>query len=305
MTSKRKRSLRLLGVIAVNTVVGTLHLLDQVLDGLGLRLPLLDRHLLLFEHPLLRHAVGATETVKGSEELAVVDLEARVVKGVAGSTVDNGVVAEVLAIVDEDGPEVDEDEEEDADPLLHGEEEGENVVWQTLETTVDGMESVAGEGSGHNPLVVSLVKVLVDARVVQVAVNPVDAEVAEDDEGGELEDVPPEAGALLGGVVELAVATDFGEEDGGVEDGHDGHGLVGLDDLEPDLVLDVLGVVEGALVEDELVGQRGEDEVEQKAEPPGAVLVTERVWVWTGSRGDLPGDEVQARELAKGIISWE
>lgn len=179
----------------------------------------------------------------------------------AGSSVDNRVVAEVFTVVDENGPEVDEDEEENAHPLLHGEEEWEEVVGQTLHGTVDGVESVAGKGSRHNPLVVRLVQVLVDARVVEVSVNPVDAEVAEDDEGGELEEIPPQAGALLGQVIKLAVTTDLEKEDRGVDDGHDGHRRVGLLDLEPDLVLDVLGMVESALVEDEVVGQRGEDEV--------------------------------------------
>jgi hypothetical protein len=185
--------------------------------------------------------------------LAIVHLEAGVVERVAGSAIDNRVVAQVLAIVNENGPEVDEDKEQDANPLLHREEEGEDVVGQTLKSTIDRVESVAGEGGRHNPLVVSLVKVLVDARVVQIAVNPVDAEITEDNKGGKLEDIPPEARTFFGGVVELAVATDFGEEDWGVQDGHDWHRLVGLLDFKPNLVLDVLRVVQGALVEDELV----------------------------------------------------
>jgi len=98
-----------------------------------------------------------------------------------------------------------------------------------------------------------LVKVLVDERVVQVAVNPVDAEVGKEKEERELEDVVPHAGPLVGGVIELAVAADFEEEKGCGADGHEGHRLVGLLDLEPDLVLDELGMVDGALVEDEEV----------------------------------------------------
>ena len=119
----------LLDVRTVGTVVGALDLLDEGVDGLGLGLPLLLGHLaLLLEHPLLGHPVGAAESVKGREELAVVDLEARVVQGVARGAVDDGVVGEVLAVMDEDGPEVDEDEESDVGELLQGEQEGEDVV---------------------------------------------------------------------------------------------------------------------------------------------------------------------------------
>lgn len=243
------------GVIVVNMVVGIFYFFDQVFDGFGFRLLFFDRYFFFFEYLFFRYVVGVIEMVKGSEELVVVDFEVRVVKGVVGSIVDNGVVVEVFVIVDEDGLEVDEDEEEDVDLFFYGEEEGENVVWQILEIIVDGMESVVGEGSGYNLFVVSFVKVFVDVRVVQVVVNLVDVEVVEDDEGGELEDVLLEVGVFFGGVVEFVVVMDFGEEDGGVEDGYDGYGFVGLDDFELDLVFDVFGVVEGVFVEDELVGQ--------------------------------------------------
>ena len=129
---------------------------------------------------------------------------------------------------------------------------------------------MAGEGRGHDPLVVRLVKVLVDERVVEVAMDPVDAEVGEDEEDGELEEVVPHAGALLGGVVKLAVASNLEAHEGRGAEGHEGHGLVGLDDLEPDLVLDELGMVEGALVEDEEVGERRKEEVHNDAEDPMA-----------------------------------
>lgn len=53
------------------------------------------------------------------------------------------------------------------------------------------MESVRGERRGHDPLVVRLVQLLVEHRVVQGTVDPVDEEVGEADEEGELEKQVP------------------------------------------------------------------------------------------------------------------
>lgn len=184
--SNARALIGLLDLIVIDTVVRTLYFLDEVLNGFGLSLPFLCRHLLLLEHPVLREAVGAAETVEGSEELTIVDLETGVVERVASSAVYDGIVAEVFAIMDENSPEVDEDEEDNTRPLLHGENEGEDVVRQALAEAVDRVKGVAREGCGHDPFVVSLVEVLVDARVMQIAVNPVNAEVGEEKEDRKL-----------------------------------------------------------------------------------------------------------------------
>lgn len=56
------------------------------------------------------------------------------------------------------------------------------MVRKTLSVAVGGVESVRGEGSRHDPLVMRLVDVLVDAGVVETAVNPVDSRVGEEEE---------------------------------------------------------------------------------------------------------------------------
>ena len=48
--------------------------------------------------------------------------------------------------------------------------------------------------------------------------------------------------------------SDFGKEACGREDAHEGHGEHGLFHLKPDLVLKVLGMREGVVVEDKVVG---------------------------------------------------
>lgn len=102
----------------------------------------------------------------------------------------------------------------------------------------------------------------VEAGVVEGAVDPVDEEVGEADEEGELEVVVEGEGCVRRGVVEFSVAADFEEEKGSGEDGHDGHGDHGLADFEGDLVLEVFGVGDGGVIEDEYVGEGGAYEVE-------------------------------------------
>lgn len=53
------------------------------------------------------------------------------------------------------------------------------MVGKRLSPTVDGVESVRGIGSRHDPLVVRLVKALVDQRMVKATVDEVDAGVGE------------------------------------------------------------------------------------------------------------------------------
>jgi hypothetical protein len=98
-----------------------------------------------------------------------------------------------------------------------------------------------------------LVQVLVDQAVVKPAMSPVDTEVGKEEEERELEEVVPKPGSIFGGVVEFAVSAHFEEEEGCRDDGHDGHGLVGCDDLKADLVLDETRMVKCSLVEDENV----------------------------------------------------
>ena len=181
---------------------------------------------------------------------------------VACGAIDDVGIRYVFAVVDEDGPDVYEDEEGDVGEFLEGEEEWEEVVWDALGEAVEWVECVRGVGRGHDPFVVGFVEGFVEAGVVEAAVDPVDQKVGEADEDGELEVVVEREGCVRRCVVEFSVAADFKEEEGSGEDGHDGHGDHGLSDFEGDLVLEVFGVGDGGVIEDEEVGEGGAYEVE-------------------------------------------
>jgi hypothetical protein len=219
--------------------------------------------------------VAATEAVPERGELAVIVVEVQVVHCVAGGAVDDGRVVRILAIVNQDSPDVDEDEEGDVGPLGEREQKGEYVVGKTLCVAVCRVKSVRGEGSRHDPLVVWLMDVFVHARVVQSTVDPVDEGIGEEKEEGDLRIVVPSSRTLFRCVVKLGVPAYFGKEPGYGKDGHDGKGNVGLLHLKLDLVLEVSWVVEGGLVEDEEVRCAREDIVYDDTEEPRIALSAE------------------------------
>lgn len=196
LKSKEKSSkpslLDLLGLGLVASIILALNLLHNVLHLLDLALPLGLAHLCFAaEELVVGLAVAATEAIPESGELSVVVVEVQVVHGVASGAVDNRAVGNIFTVVDHDGPDVDEHEQSNVGELLQREEEGEDVVRQRLSVAVERVESVRGEWRRHDPLVVRLVQLLVNHGVVQAAVNPVDEEVGEADEEGELEKQVP------------------------------------------------------------------------------------------------------------------
>ena len=184
------------------------------------------------------------------------------VHSVACCAIDDVGICYVFAVMDEDGPDIYEDKKGDVGEFLEGEEKREEVVWNALGEAVEGVECVRGVGRGHDPFVVGFVEGFVEAGMVEATVDPVDEEVGEADEERELEVVVEGEGCVRRCVVEVSVAADFKEEKGSGEDGHDGHGDHGLSNFEGDLVLEVFGVGDGGVIEDEYVGEGGAYEVE-------------------------------------------
>ena len=289
----------LLALRSVVTIILTLDILEDRLHHFDLLLPVLLVHLdLLLEHLLLGGAVAASETVPKGGVLAIVVVEGQVVNRVARGAIDDGVVGNVLAVVNQNGPEVDKDEQADIGKLLERENEGEDVVRQALGVAVKRVEGVAGEGGGHDPLVVRLVKVLVDPGVVKAAMDPVDGEVGKQEEERELEPIVPGRGGFLELVVELTEASNFEEHERGGHQSHTRHGRVGLLDLEPDLVLEELGMLKCLFVEDEEVGETSKDEIIEKTEEPVCAhvsVVWSRVAISKGT-GECANHNIRNRE---------
>lgn len=77
--------------------------------------------------------------------------------GMASCAIDDRRVGNILTVMNEDGPDIDEAKKRDVCELLQGEQEGENVIWYRLCEAIEWMEGVAGVWRWHDPFVVWLV----------------------------------------------------------------------------------------------------------------------------------------------------
>ena len=135
------------------------------------------------------------------------------VHGVASGTVHNGAIGNVLAIMNEDSPQIDETEQENISQFLERKDERENMVWYTLRPSIKRVESVRSIRARHDPLMMRLVQSAVNARVVQASVNPVDEEIGETDEEWELQNTVIWEWFFGDGIVEFSVSADFQDEE--------------------------------------------------------------------------------------------
>lgn len=120
----------------------------------------------------------------------------------------------------EDGPEIDESEEGNVCELLEREDEWKDVVWYTLREAIHGVEGVAGVRRRHNPPVMRFVQRLVYLGMMQAPVDPVDAQIGEGNEQGELKEVVKSKWSISGSIVEFSIATNFKQEKGRGENCH-------------------------------------------------------------------------------------
>lgn len=112
----------------------------------------------------------------------------------ACGAVDNGRIRDVFAVVDQNRPDVDEDEKDHVGELLQREDEGKDVVWYGLREAIERMERMRRVWRGHDPFMVRLVEALVDERMVEASVYPVYAQIRKADEERELDEVVPQPG---------------------------------------------------------------------------------------------------------------
>ena len=127
------------------------------------------------------------------------------------------------------------------------------MIRYALRKSVHWMESMAGVWGRHDPFMMRLMQGLIDTRVVQPSVYPVDEEVGKEDEEGELEDVVKPERSVGRRVVQFGVPLHLANEEWNGEYGHYGKGNGGLLDLKGDLILEIFGVGEGGMVENEEV----------------------------------------------------
>lgn len=98
----------------------------------------------------------------------------------------NRRISNILAIMNHDRPYIDKDKEGHRCKLLQREEEREQMVWYALCEAVQWVKSMGCIRGWHDPFVMRLMQLLVDQRVMQATVDPVNAEVCKQEEEREL-----------------------------------------------------------------------------------------------------------------------
>lgn len=166
--------------------------------------------------------VRASEAIPQREILTVVIIEEQMVISVVCSSVDEFLQQPwdpVVTVMNGDGPYVNKHIEAQVENLVQGEEERIDVVGQSLEKAIYGVECVAGERGRDLPDVVRFMELLiaiqgnwngvvmnvnfqmglshkistseyylVEPLVMQESVNPVDAHIGEKEEGEHAKD---------------------------------------------------------------------------------------------------------------------
>lgn len=173
--------------------------------------------------------------------------------GMACCAVEDGRVRHVLAIMNENCPDVDKDEQNNVGELLEWEQEWEQVIRYRLQETINRMESMRCERRRHDPLVMRLVKCLVHRWVVESTVDEIDEHIGEQQEEWELDNVVQPERRLVGVVVQLSVTANVEPEAGCRQRCHADHAGHGLLDFQLDLILEKFRMLESTLVEHEPV----------------------------------------------------
>lgn len=142
------------------------------------------------------------------------------------------------------------------------------MVRYTLCPAIQRVEGMACVRCGHDPLVMWLMQSLVHQRMVKPPMYPVYEEIREQDEERNLQNIVEGKRGVCRCVIQLSVTAYLCREERHREDGHDRHGNHGLPYLKPHLVLEVFRVGESGVVEDQEIGERGKDEINDEAEEP-------------------------------------
>ena len=143
------------------------------------------------------------------------------------STVHNGVIREVLAVVDHYRPEINKSEQKQVQHLVEWEKHRVDVVRKRLSPSVHWVESMRGKWSTHDPLVVRFVETLVDGRVVETSMDEIDTTIGEQNEGDDLhENGFPASGQLVNVHIKLGEPVDLHHEKWKRESHHHGKSII-------------------------------------------------------------------------------
>lgn len=167
-----------------------------------------------------------------------------------------------------DGPDGDKGEQSQVSHLLEREENREHVVGHTLCPPIQGVERITGIRCGNNPFVMRLVKPLIDERVVQCAVDPVNTKVRKRDEQRVLDPIVKGERGFAREVVKFGPSLRLGHEKRSGQCRHEGHGVQGLFNFQGDLIAQEFGMLHRTVIVDKIIRNRSAEKVQKQAKSP-------------------------------------
>lgn len=171
------------------------------------------------------------------------------------------MVGDHVRVVNEYGPEVDENEEDEVEVTLEGEDEDEEVIWDRLGISINWVEGMGSERCRNYPLVVWFVEYSIEEREMEPSMDPVNTIVGKKQiKWYAEEEVRPTI--LVWSIVQFGVTPHFTQKPREGKDSHEGKSPKGAHDFLPDLVFQESWMPHHVMVEDVLVGEGGEEEVE-------------------------------------------
>lgn len=135
------------------------------------------------------------------------------------------------------------------------------MVGYTLRPSVKRVKRITGVRRGNDPFVMRLVESLVDERIVQRTMNPVDAKVRKRDKQRILDPIVKGERRLAREIVEFRPSLSLGHEKRRCQCRHDRHGMQRLTDLHRNLIAQEFGMLHGTVVIDKVIGNGSAEEV--------------------------------------------
>jgi len=208
--------------------------------------------------------VASTYAVRPSEVLSIVADKVEMVEGMMGWAVDHvleRMIGDHVRVVDEDCPEVDEDEEDEVEVALEREDEDEEVIWDGLGIPIHRVEGMRSERCRNDPLVMRFMESPIEERQMEPSMDPVNAIVGKQQiKWYAEEEVRP--AIFVRSIVQFGITPHFTQEPGKGKDSHERKGPKRAHYFLSDLIFQEPWMAHHVVIEDVLVGEGGEEEVE-------------------------------------------
>jgi len=213
--------------------------------------------------------VSPTKSVPDREVLTIVVDELGVVNRVMLCTIHDKSVHDWVIVVNGDGPQIHQEEHDQVQILVNRKQEWIQVIRQSLQESIDGMESMTGVRSADHPAMVQFVNVGIDRWNMQSSVYPVYEGISE-------HQIPKDGNGLsepsldsVNALIQFCGQMNLRKEHDTRGNGHEDNGEAGNLNLLLHLLRKEQLVLHQILVKQEMITKGREGEIQDQAHNSG------------------------------------